>query len=42
VSAEPVTAHEIMTLRCMMPPLQVLSIEGDLKVDSGELLMELS
>src|SRR3974377_1345080 len=38
VSAEPVTAHEIMTLRCMMPPLQVRWIEGSLEVENGDLV----
>src|SRR5215472_16670812 len=27
VSADPVTAHEIMTLRCMLPPVQALLAE---------------
>src|SRR6266567_1715102 len=27
-SAEPVTAHEIMILRCMLPPLQVSGVRG--------------
>jgi hypothetical protein len=41
VSAEPVTAHEIMTLRCIVPPLQGWEV-GTRGAGAGDRFLALS